>query len=228
MESVGCEAHSERGEVPKKFHRLPELLPNYVWMFSFGANIGSAVFKGTGVEPKFSSAAILRKHCLKFNARVGEYQNVFANIIPAKNSGTGEFSKERCVHGVIYMIRKVDLENIFDEREQCYIRRKVTVETYGGEKVNNVEVYYGNNGKDYNKKFSAKPEARYLKLIYCGGVERKLNGQYLKRIKSLTVGLQGGQEGAGTVDCSSLKILKTTSNKDIDGKQNNTVRCAWG
>ena len=25
------------------------------------------------------------------------------------------------------------------------------------------------------KKFSAKPEARYLKLIYCGGVERNLN-----------------------------------------------------
>ena len=222
MESVGCEAHSERGEVPKKFHRLPELLPNYVWMFSFGANIGSAVFKGTGVEPKFSSAAILRKHCLKFNARVGEYQNVFANIIPAKNSGTGEFSKERCVHGVIYMIRKVDLENIFDEREQCYIRRKVTVETYGGEKVNNVEVYYGNNGKDYNKQFLATPSARYLKLIYCGGVERKLDGQFLKKIKSLLLGLQGGQEGTGTIDCTSLKILNTPS------KQKNTARCAWG
>ena len=66
------------------------------------------------------------------------------------------------------------------------IRRKVTVETYGGEKVNNVEVYYGNNGKDYNKQFLAVPSARYLKLIYCGGVERKLDGQFLKKNKKFT------------------------------------------
>ena len=212
------------GKVAKKFNRLPQLLPNYVWMFSFGANVGSAVFKGTGVQSKFTFGAILHKHCLKFNSRVGEHKNVFANVIPAKNRRSGRFSKKTCVHGVIHMISKVDLENIFDKREQCHVRRKVTVETYGGEKVNNVEVYYGNNGKDYNKKFSAKPEARYLKLIYCGGVERNLNGRYLNRIKSLIFGLQGGQEATGTVDCSSLKILKTPTNKNKDDKQKNTVR----
>ena len=228
VKSVACKAHRKRVEVAKKFNRLPQLLPNYVWMFSFGANVGSAVFKGTGVQSKFTFGAILHKHCLKFNSRVGEHKNVFANVIPAKNRRSGRFSKKTCVHGVIHMIRKVDLENIFDEREQCHVRRKVTVETYGGEKVNNVEVYYGNNGKNYNKKFSTKPEARYLKLIYCGGVERNLNGRYLNRIKSLIFGLQGGQEATGTVDCSSLKILKTPTNKNKDDKQKNTVRCAWG
>ena len=222
VKSVACKAHRKRVEVAKKFNRLPQLLPNYVWMFSFGANVGSAVFKGTGVQSKFTFGAILHKHCLKFNSRVGEHKNVFANVIPAKNRRSGRFSKKTCVHGVIHMIRKVDLENIFDEREQCHVRRKVTVETYGGEKVNNVEVYYGNNGKDYNKQFLATPSARYLKLIYCGGVERKLDGQFLKKIKSLLLGLQGGQEGTGTVDCTSLKILNTPS------KQKNTARCAWG
>ena len=228
VKSVACKAHRKRVEVAKKFNRLPQLLPNYVWMFSFGANVGSAVFKGTGVQSKFTFGAILHKHCLKFNSRVGEHKNVFANVIPAKNRRSGRFSKKTCVHGVIHMISKVDLENIFDKREQCHVRRKVTVETYGGEKVNNVEVYYGNNGKDYNKKFSAKPEARYLKLIYCGGVERKLNRRYLNRIKSLIFSLQGGQEGTGTVDCSALKILETPTNKNKDDKQKNSVRCAWG
>lgn len=228
LQSVACKVPKKRRAAAKKFHRLPQLLPNHVWMFSFGANVGSAVFKGTGVQSKFTSGAILHKHCLKFNSRVGEKENVFANVVPVKNRRSSQFSKKTCVHGVIHMIRKVDLENIFDKREQCHVRRKVTVETYGGEKINNVEVYYGNNGKDYTKKFSMKPETRYLKLIYCGGVERKLNRLYLNRIKSLVVGLQGGKKGAGEVDCSSLKTLKTPSSKTKDEKLNKRVRCAWG
>ena len=50
MESVGCEAHSERGEVPKKFHRLPEGKPNNVWM--------RHLVQSTGVD-KFGPAQAL-------------------------------------------------------------------------------------------------------------------------------------------------------------------------
>ena len=248
IKSVACNVNSKKRS--KAAMPLPKMLPNHIWMFSFGANVGSKVFQTTNVAVKHSVPAILSNHCLKFNSRVGDKVNVFANVIPSKPNRKGFKAKllkkiqygrvgqkKRCVHGVIHMISKSDLENIFDKREQCHIRKQVTVKSYNGENVKNVEVYYANNGKQYNKPFTLKPETRYLKLIYCGVKERHLNKKYVNEMKKLLLKswsknddnnkkkIEKEDDEDEILDCTKLNVLKTPPTTD---KNNKNVKCLWG
>ena len=248
IKSVACNVNSKKRS--KAAMPLPKMLPNHIWMFSFGANVGSKVFQTTNVAVKHSVPAILSNHCLKFNSRVGDKVNVFANVIPSKPNRKGFKAKllkkiqygrvgqkKRCVHGVIHMISKSDLENIFDKREQCHIRKQVTVKSYNGENVKNVEVYYANNGKQYNKLFTLKPETRYLKLIYCGVKERHLNKKYVNEMKKLLLKswsknddnnkkkIEKEDDEDEILDCTKLNVLKTPPTTD---KNNKNVKCLWG
>eukprot|EP00943_MAST-04B_sp_MAST-4B-sp1_P003972 g3972.t1 len=218
IKSVACDVNNQENTdaVP-----VPELLPNHVWMFSFGANVGSKVFQSTGVKVKHTVPAVLTNHCLKFNSRVGDKKNVFANIIPsAKSNAMVKLLKRKhndlrrknrkCVHGVVHMIEKSDLESIFDKREQCHVRKQVAVKTYSGKSIPNVEVYYGNNGKQHKENFTLKPEVRYLKLIYCGAAERKLNTKYLDKLKEVLLKTsKTDRHDDNVLDCKSLSVLKT-------------------
>lgn len=233
IKSVGCSVSEQENTDALP---LPELLPNHVWMFSFGANIGSKVFQSTGVKVKHTVPAILSHHCLKFNSRVGNKENVFANIVPrAKSNSMMKFMSkrgsalrsrgEKCVHGVVHMIEKSDLETIFDKREQCHVRKRVTVETYSGKSIPGVEVYYGNNGKQHTGKFTLQPEVRYLKLIYCGAAEHKLNTKYLDKLKEILLKTSNKEKhGDNVLDCKSLTVLKTPG---VD-ETKPAAKCLWG
>ena len=80
LKSVACDVNSQENNDAAP---VPELLPNHVWMFSFGANVGSKVFQSTDVKVKHTVPAILSNHCLKFNSRVGDKENVFAKSLNA-------------------------------------------------------------------------------------------------------------------------------------------------
>ena len=144
--------HAKRIGSGQQFHRLPQLT-KHVWMFSFGANVAVQFSKAQVFSP-----ALLRcnpaQTLFKVQQSCWRCENVFANVVPAKNSRSGRFSKKRCVHGVIHMIRKVDLENIFDKRERLYVERSPWKHMVA--KRSTTSMYYGNNGKDLQK-FSAKP-----------------------------------------------------------------------
>lgn len=236
LKSVACDVNSQENNDAAP---VPELLPNHVWMFSFGANVGSKVFQSTDVKVKHTVPAILSNHCLKFNSRVGDKENVFANIIPSsaksnammtlmsKNHNNVPRKRKKCVHGVVHMIEKSDLESIFDKREQCHVRKQVTVETYSGKSIPNVEVYYGNNGKQHKENFTLRPEVRYLKLIYCGGVERQLNTKYLDKFKEVLLKTnKNDKHDDNVLDCKSLDVLKTPTIDKTEATK--TVKCLWG
>ena len=219
-----CEAHSglcapvnSLGDGSGGETLAPEPEEGFSYMFSFGANIGSKVFEATGVKAVVSVPAILNHYCLVFNARVGyEKDTVFANV---------KRSRSNCVHGVVHKIATKDLEAVFDVREQCHVRKPKSVVTYGGVRVK-AEVYFGNNGSRRKVRpedlAPFKPTERYLKLLYCGAKERKLDEKYVrmlrKRVAKLTK--MGAEEG---IDCDDLKTLPTPEKKSPK-----EAKCPWG
>ena len=182
----------------------------YSFMFSFGANMGSAVFAATGVQARSSKPAVLHGHCLVFDARVasGESNTVYANV---------KREPKHVVHGIVHEIRTIDLEQVFDLREQCHIRRTEKLQLYSGETVE-AQVYVGNMGTvDHPVSYDLAPTHRYLKLMFCGARERRLHSKYVAMLKKHLPAV--GKNTAST--CHDLKVLPTPIHSSAPAK------CAW-
>ena len=172
------------------------------------------------------SAEIISCPNLAFDIIPSAKSNAMVKLLKRKHNDLRRKNR-KCVHGVVHMIEKSDLESIFDKREQCHVRKQVAVKTYSGKSIPNVEVYYGNNGKQHKENFTLKPEVRYLKLIYCGAAERKLNTKYLDKLKEVLLKTsKTDRHDDNVLDCKSLSVLKTPNVDKTEATK--TVKCLWG
>lgn len=159
----------------------------WLWLFSYGANMGCKKLSALGVQPQSAQAAYIPGQCLRFGAAAGvptsDTEPAFGNLVPCT---------EGCVHGVLQKISKSQISKI-DVTEPGYgLTEMPDVIGYNGERITGVKAYV------MQKKFTVSPPSRrYAGLVYCTAKE-ELAGAYAEKLSC-----ELGNHGIHNMSCGA-------------------------